>query len=464
MAGAEGNLEFGRRLAGRVGPTPGQAIAWLGAFLAIVLWVWMAADAAGMALVIAVQVAFVVVALWRVALAVASLGPKPVVELPDRLPRYTILAALHDEPAVAAQLVRRLEAIDYPPDRLEGYLLLETGDEATRAALEAARPPPWLRILIVPPGAPKTKPRALNVGLALATGQLATVYDAEDEPHPQQLKEAAARFAADRESRLGCLQAPLRIRPAIGAPHGFLGRQFAVEYASLFEVVLPGLARLHLPFPLGGTSNHFRVEALRGIGGWDPWNVTEDADMGFRLWRAGWRLGVLNSPTWEAPPRDLHDWLPQRTRWLKGFMQTWGVHTREPWRLGPRGFFALVMTLGVSLGSAAVHAPSLALVISAVLVAVHARVAPATPLFAMSVLVLGVAAAWLSGAIGAQRAKTAYTATDMLCSPAYWSLLSLACLHAIWALIQEPFHWDKTRHEPDAHQGHVPDEAGRRAA
>jgi len=276
--------------------------------------------------------AFLAIAVWRVVLILLSGAPPSQFPGPEVWPRYTVLAALHDEAEVVGQLIQRLSRIDYPPHRLEGLLILEAGDHDTIAAARAARRPDWLDVLVIPPGRPQTKPRALNHALALATGDLLTVYDAEDDPDPLQLREAAARFAADRPGRLACLQAPLRIRtpadPRAAAP--FLDRQFAAEYASLFETALPGLARLGLPFPLGGTSNHFRVDVLRAVGGWDAWNVTEDADLGFRLWEHGYRLGVIGRPTWETPPGALTHWLPQRTRWLKGWMQTYLVHTRAP--------------------------------------------------------------------------------------------------------------------------------------
>ncbi|MDP3414923.1 glycosyltransferase, partial [Falsiroseomonas sp.] len=204
-----------------------------------------------------------------------------------------------------------------------------------------------------------------------------------------------------------------------------------------------------LPFPLGGTSNHFRVDVLRTVGGWDAWNVTEDADLGFRLWSQGWRLGVISSPTWETPPASLATWLPQRTRWLKGYLQTWGVHTRRPWRLGWRGIMALVLTVGAGLVSAAIHGLSLAWVAAAVLVAAMAGLSPGTPLLALSVLMLGAASAWLSCAIGARRAGVRYSLIDMITAPAYWALLSLAFAHAAWRLVLDPFAWDKTPHRRD---------------
>jgi len=395
--------------------------------------------------------AFLAVAVWRVVLILVSAAPPTDSPIPRNWPRYTILAALHDEAEVVGQLIERLSRIDYPPGRLQGLIVLEAHDHDTITAASATPRPDWLGILVVPPGSPQTKPRALNHALALATGDLLTVYDAEDAPDPFQLREAAARFAADRQGRLACLQAPLRIRPPTdpGAAAPFLDRQFAAEYASLFETALPGLARLGLPFPLGGTSNHFRVDVLRAVGGWDAWNVTEDADLGFRLWEHGYRLGVIGRPTWETPPGELTHWLPQRTRWLKGYLQTWGVHTRRPWRLGWRGSTALAMTVGAGLVSAAIHGLTLAWVAAGVLVSAVAGLSPDTPGLALSVLVLGAASAWLSCAIGTRRAGVPYAAADMIKAPAYWALLSLAFAHAAWRLVREPFAWDKTTHRGD---------------
>ena len=412
---------------------------------------WIRPDEIAPLAVAGAAATFLIASAWRVLLVFLSARPTYRPEPATELPPYTVLVALHDEAEVMDQLVRRLARIDYPSDRLQGLLILEAHDHHTIAAAMAAPRPSWLEVFVAPPGQPQTKPRALNCALPHATGELLTVYDAEDEPDPQQLREAAARFAEARGGRLACLQAPLRIRrTGLGsAPSPFLDRQFAAEYASLFETVLPGMARLGLPFPLGGTSNHFRVDVLREIGGWDPFNVTEDADLGFRLWDRGWRLGVMSRPTWETPPGQISDWLPQRTRWLKGYMQTWGVHTRRPWRLGARGAFALLMTVGACIVSASVHGLSLAWVAATVLVAAAAGLPPQTPGLALSVLILGAASAWLSCAIGARRAGVPYGPTDMIAAPAYWALQSLAAVHAVWRLVREPFAWDKTRHRRD---------------
>jgi cellulose synthase/poly-beta-1,6-N-acetylglucosamine synthase-like glycosyltransferase len=452
----------------RYGPPPGQSAAMRGfapfqillftvflAVSALAFWFWL--DRVTGWLVAGAAFAFLAVAIWRVLLILLSATPLPEPPLPAVWPRYTILAALHDEAEIVSQLVERLSRIDYPPDRLQGFLVLEAHDHGTIAAAIAAPRPDWLNVVVTPPGRPQTKPRALNYALTQANGELLTVYDAEDAPDPHQLREAAARFAADRSGRLACLQAPLRIRPRTGDGTRFIDRQFAAEYASLFETILPGMARLRLPFPLGGTSNHFRVDALRAVGGWDAWNVTEDADLGFRLWSRGWTLGVMARPTWETPPGGLPHWLPQRTRWLKGYLQTWGVHTRTPWRLGWRGALALVTTVGAGLVSAAIHGLTLAWVAAAVLVSAMAGLPPGTPVLPLCVLVLGAASAWLSCAIGARRAGVPYAAGDMMRAPAYWALLSLAFVHAAWRLLLDPFAWDKTPHRRDAESLPIPE-------
>ena len=453
--------------AARLGPTPAQAAIGLGAVVLLVSALVVEPEGTFACLVVGVQAIFLIVALWRLLLVLVSRRPPPKRDRPGTWPRYTILAALHDEAEVLPQLIERLSEIDYPPERLEGFLVLEADDAATLAVARATPRPQWLRLLIVPDGHPRTKPRALNHALAISTGEFVTIYDAEDDPDPLQLREAASRFADD--SGLGCLQAPLHIRRKhkTADPSPFVDRQFAAEYAALFEVTLPGMAALGLPFPLGGTSNHLRAEALRGVGGWDSHNVTEDADLGFRLWRAGWRSGVMARPTYETPPGGLRAWLPQRTRWLKGFMQTWGVHTRRPSELGLRGLLSLNLTLGMAILAAAAHAPALAWLASAILLSAAAQVSPATPPLAVVVLMIGAVSAWITALIGARRARVPYGVADMLASPAYWSMLTLAFMHAVWRLLTEPHAWDKTPHVPDIPvvvEGEAADATGRRAA
>lgn len=408
------------------------------------------AGLAGLSVRWALGTGFLTIICFRLVTAILSLKTSSSASQPATgpLPHYTVVVALKDESAVADQLVARLSALDYPADRLTGYLVVEACDTATRAALQKAARPTWLTVLTAPPGKPTTKPRALNVALSMARPGLLTVYDAEDQPDPGQLREAAARFAV-ADGRLACLQAPLRIRRT-DRPMRWLERQFALEYAALFEVTLPALARLGMPLPLGGTSNHFRVDVLRRVGGWDPWNVTEDADLGFRLHRLGYRCGVLRSPTWESPPPDVGVWLPQRARWLKGFMQTWGVHTRAPLGLGPMGLASLHLTLGAAIASACLQGPFLSWICASVLAAGLEGVTPRLPTPDLSLAGFGWAVASLVMLIGAARARVRTGAWDVLTAPVYWAMLSLAQLHAIVRLVYQPFHWDKTPHRPDA--------------
>ena len=272
------------------------------------------------------------VAVAGMRIAAMSLARKPG-EAPElgwsALPRYTVVAPMYREASVCPQLVAHLDGLVYPRDRLQVLLTLEADDRGTLAALQAMSLPVGFEIFVAPPGWPKTKARACNEALAAATGELLVIYDAEDRPEPLQLLEAAARFAADPET--ACFQAPLRIDQV----RGFLGAQFAFEYAAQFETLLPALQRLGAPFPLGGSSNHFRTAALKALGGWDPHNVTEDADLGFRMAAAGLRTGLLATPTWEEPPHVLRDWTPQRARWVKGHLQNWLVQMRRPWAGGP---------------------------------------------------------------------------------------------------------------------------------
>ena len=364
--------------------------------------------------------------------------------VPDgELPAYTVIAALYDEAAMIPGLLTGLARLDYPRDRLQVILALEADDLDTRLAVQAAAHLLPLTVVLSPAAGPRTKPKACNEALAAATGEFVTIYDAEDRPDPGQLREAAARFRAG-DARLGCLQAPLRIAGA----RGWLARQFALEYAALFEVKLPAYARLGIAFPLGGTSNHFRRAALEQAGGWDPWNVTEDADMGLRLAALGWRLGVLSRPTWESAPASLAVWTPQRTRWVKGHMQTWGVHMRRPLAGGWRRGLGLQLTLGLTLVSCGLHGAIAAGLAATALVSVIDWRWPDVGWPDIALFVGGWASAVLAVAEGERRRGGRLRWREALGALAYWPLQSLAAMNAATELVTEPFSWSKTPHEP----------------
>ncbi|HJU31480.1 MAG TPA: glycosyltransferase [Hyphomicrobiaceae bacterium] len=372
--------------------------------------------------------------------------------LPDHLlPVYTVLVPVFREARVLPGLIQSLRALDYPAAKLEILIVLEEVDTETQAALLKLALPGNFRSLVVPSGGPQTKPKALNYALQVARGEFVVVYDAEDRPQPAQLRRAWEVFRRSPRE-LVCLQAQLNI---YNPRQSWLTRQFTIEYSVLFDSILPALERLGLPVPLGGTSNHFPRKALIGIGGWDPFNVTEDADLGVRIARLGYKTGVLASTTWEEAPPVFRVWLTQRTRWLKGWMQTYLVHTRELRRLNRElglrsavGFHAL---MGGLIGSALVHP------LFYLLLAYHAlsgsllqpsETMAGAVLWTIAVvnLAIGYGVSILVGIISVWRRRRRDLAVSALLMPAYWLLISIAAYRAVWQLARHPYLWEKTEH------------------
>ncbi len=353
------------------------------------------------------------------------------------LPVYTLLVALKDEATCAQQLATAIRLLDYPASKLDVKLLVEASDTATQRALAAETWPTGTELVIVPPGIPQTKPRALNYGLARARGEFVVVYDAEDQPDVQQLRAAVSAFAQGG-GHLACVQAPL-IGDAAG--QGWLSGQWALEYAVQFGAVLPAMARLGLPIMLGGTSNHFRRRALQDAGGWDAWNVTEDADLGLRLARMGLRVGMIQPSTLELPPQTLDVWIAQRSRWLKGFMQTWLVMMRDPvdaWRtLGWVRFGAVQLTLGASILAALIHGPW-ALWCFMCIVLPHVQLGA----FTGGVCAMSILGGILVSLRGGRAARPGLLASLVF----YWPLQTLAAWRAVYGLIRSPHFWAKTPH------------------
>lgn len=389
---------------------------------------------------------FLLGAMIRLAAACTPLATSPPPPLADEdLPAYTIVAPLYREAEVIGELLQNLMAIDYPRDRLQALIVLEADDTETLAAARALDLPAFVQVLVVPPGAPKTKPRACNHALSRARGELLVIYDAEDMPDPGQLREAAARFAAC-DPRVACLQAPLRIEdPGFSL---FLPSQFRLEYAAHFEVLLPALAKWGLTFPLGGTSNHFKVAALREIGAWDAYNVTEDADIGFRLAAAGYELDVICRPTWETAPTTFGQWLPQRARWIKGHMQTLAVHSRGQVVRRARHAIALALTLAQSVASSHLHGPVMTVAIAAAAIDYWPDSRFSIPIADLALYALGWSSAAIAGARGVMRAGGRPKALHLLGMPVYWLLQSVAAAKALGQFVTAPHRWDKTAHAP----------------
>jgi len=395
-------------------------------------------------------VALRAVALWNLFRPPAS-GVRPAQSASDETPLYTVLVPLYHEAAVVPHLIDALLRLDYPADRLETMLIVEQVDWRTQAALRAVDLPPHMQVIVVPDGKPRTKPRACQYALQLARGECVVVYDAEDLPEPDQLKRALAALRADPE-RLGCLQAQLNI---YNSNANWLTRQFTIEYTALFDTILPTLERLDLPVPLGGTSNHFRRAVLDAVGGWDPYNVTEDADLGIRLARNGWRVGVLASTTWEEAPPTFRVWRGQRTRWLKGWMQTYLVHMRQPgrlWReLGAKRFLGFQVLMGGMVLSALVH-PWFYVLLGfdlwhGKLLGVPDTLVGHTLLWVGIVnLLAGYVSAIALGTVAAARRGRRKLALHALSMPIYWLAISLGAYRALWQLVSAPYYWEKTEH------------------
>jgi cellulose synthase/poly-beta-1,6-N-acetylglucosamine synthase-like glycosyltransferase len=385
---------------------------------------------------------FSLIILMRLCAAVAALSPRKTRTAPQRLddrflPVLTILVALYREPAdVVASLLRGLAALDYPTDKLDIKLILEADDDDTIAAVKQYGPVANVELIPVPPAQPRTKPKALNLGLASARGEIVAVFDAEDRPSPEQPREAVAAFQTSRD--IAVVQAPLLIH---NGRSSWIARQFEIEYAILFKVWLPFLAFARLPLPLGGTSNYFRRDRLRKAGGWDAWNVTEDADLGMRLSRFGWRAAMISSPTWEEAPAQFRHWLTQRTRWMKGHLQTWLVLMRDPVaamrEMGIVSFASVQLTLGGALLTAIMHAPIL-------LALPLAFITPGISLEGWHAALFGAGYGGVLAAAVATRER--FPVLALVSLPLYWPLLSVAMLNAFWEIRTRPHYWAKTPH------------------
>lgn len=368
----------------------------------------------------------------------------------QELPVYTVLVPLYKEAGVVPQIVHSLMALHWPVTKLDIKLVCEADDSATLAALARQKLPPHFEVLKVPAIGPRTKPKALNYALQFARGAFVVVYDAEDRPHRDQLLEAWQAFRSG-SARLACVQAPLVIS---NFRVNYLTRYFSFEYAGLFRGLLPWLGRRGAVMPLGGTSNHLRRDVLRKVGGWDSFNVTEDADLGMRLARFGYQVGVINRPTIEDAPENYKDWKTQRTRWFKGWMQTWLVHMRAPLKtcrqIGMARFsLYFLYTTGLLLSALLHPFMLLSLFWGGVLVAEDPdnQVAAAMLIFNGMNLI------------------TAYLGFHILCRktlrheekhryfylwgvPFYWVLLSVASWRALYQMFTAPHHWEKTPHFP----------------
>ncbi|HVU12067.1 MAG TPA: glycosyltransferase [Phototrophicaceae bacterium] len=377
----------------------------------------------------------------------------------DELPLYTILVPVYREANIVSLLMQNMRDIDYPAGRLEILLLMEEDDHETLDAARASHPPETVTFVIIPDGLPRTKPRACNVGLFFAKGEYLVIFDAEDRPEPDQLKKAVVAFNKGGEKMI-CVQAALNY---FNVYENWLTRMFTLEYSYWFDYILTGLQRLNLPIPLGGTSNHFRTDALRRLGGWDPFNVTEDADLGIRASAEGYTVGVINSTTYEEANNHRGNWVRQRSRWIKGYMQTVLVHLRNP--IGMVRSIGIKNTLGFIMliaGTPITFLCTLPLW-GLYLVWLITRTHLFDPLFPPAILYLGLFNLLIGNSVMIYLNMLAVFKRRYygligyaVLNPVYWLLHSVASYKALWQLFTKPFFWEKTLHGISNQLAHPP--------
>ena len=377
-----------------------------------------------------------------------------------KLPAYTLLIPVYREAGIAPHIAKRLDSLDYPKHKLDIRILLEEDDAETIAAFRALDLPSHFTLLVVPDTQPHTKPKACNYGLIRARGVYTVIYDAEDIPDADQLKKAYLAFQALPESYV-CIQSKLNY---FNSNQNMLTQWFTQEYSTWFDVLLVGIMSLDMPIPLGGTSNHFKTKFLRDVGAWDPFNVTEDADLGIRLYKMKYHTAMLDSQTWEEANSNVKNWIRQRSRWIKGYMQTWLVHMRKPGKLykelGLKGFIGFqAMVLGTPL--VPLINPFFWVLLIAGYLYQEGFVASIFPgalyyiaalqfflgnfLFVYSNIAGAYEVIRKSEERGKMHISYAIVFSGILL-PIYWLLMSVAAYKALFQLIYKPFYWEKTQH------------------
>lgn len=367
----------------------------------------------------------------------------------DELPIYTILTPVYKEAAVLPELLKSITNLDYPKIKLDVKVLLEEDDTETIAAFRKIDPPDYIKAVILPPSQPKTKPKACNYGLIHARGEYIVIFDAEDKPDPDQLKRVVVAFNKIPANVI-CIQCKLNY---FNRNQNLLTRWFSIEYSMWFDLFLPGLDARNVPIPLGGTSNHFKKFALIEAGAWDPHNMTEDADLGIRLYKLGYRTRIVDTTTYEEANSKVNNWIRQRSRWVKGYIQTWLVHMRHPFKLikdiGFPAFFSFQMVVGGNIFTVIMN-PVYWLIAAAWLLF---RFDFISSLFPGPIYYLGSFSLFfgnfvftyinVAGAMGRKYYEMVWAA---LISPLYWGLMSIGGWRGFLQLLTKPHYWEKTVH------------------
>ncbi|CAP57471.1 glycosyltransferase family 2 protein [Gluconacetobacter diazotrophicus] len=375
--------------------------------------------------------------------------------LEDRdFPVYTILVPMYKEPDVLPILVNAIRNLEYPQSKLDVKLVLEEDDIETIAAARKLALEATFEIICVPPSEPRTKPKACNYALRFARGEYLTIYDAEDKPEATQLEKVLVAFRKLPDNVV-CIQARLNY---YNATENWLTRMFTLEYTAWFDFYLPALEYMRIPIPLGGTSNHFKISALRAVHAWDPYNVTEDADLGVRLTQRGWKVAVVDSTTFEEANVSIPNWIRQRSRWLKGYMQTYLVHMRSPLafyrKTGGTGFWGFQFFIGGTFMTALLAPIFWVFFILFTLFGLKAG----SGVFSGRIMALNALNLLLGNGflvytyvLCSFKRNYRHLALYALTTPVYWALQSIAAYKGLFQLLYKPFYWEKTQHGLSKH-------------
>jgi glycosyltransferase XagB len=367
-------------------------------------------------------------------------------------PMYTILCPLYKEWEVLPQFIEAMTALDYPKDKLQVMLLLEANDEETITKANGMNLPSYFEVVVVPHSKPKTKPKACNYGLDFAKGEYVVIYDAEDKPDVFQLKKAVLAFK-NAGKKVICIQAKLNF---YNATQNILTRLFTLEYSLWFDLVLTGLQSIHAPIPLGGTSNHFRRADLLWLRKWDPFNVTEDADLGMRIVKRGYHTALIDSYTMEEANSQLFNWFKQRSRWVKGYIQTYFVHMRSPRAFFKNGFNLHILTFQLVIGGKVISMlvnPILWMMTLSYLFFTTYTSEFINSLYLLPVFYIGMLCLFAGNFLymyyymmGAAKRNEWSLIPFALLTPFYWLAMSGAAYFALYEFVFRPHYWHKTKH------------------
>jgi len=367
----------------------------------------------------------------------------------DDLPVYTIHLPVYKEDKLIKKLIWNLQSLDYPREKLDIKLLIEEDDDKTLNAVRNLDFPATFEVVVVPFHMPKTKPKACNYGLHFSRGKYLTIYDAEDVPDTDQLKKVVALFEKLPDNYI-CIQSALNY---FNRNENFLTRMFTLEYSYWFDYMLPGLDTFDIPIPLGGTSNHFKFEYLLELGGWDPFNVTEDADLGVRAYAKGYKVAIVNSTTYEEANNEPFNWIRQRSRWIKGYMQSYLVHMRNPvklWKkIGWKGFLGFNFFIGATPITFLVYPVLLFFFLCYVIfdmTSIKAFFPEWVMFMAIFNLMIGNILMIYINMMAVFKRRFYELILFAIANPVYWLMHSVSAYKGLYQLVVKPFYWEKTNH------------------